>query len=157
MIVGAVQRCLLLQASRNFPHGKGNHCQPAPRRTPLKYSTPWKGLMLEPCVKCSLWEGFLLEKSMEDCLMWVEPHAGAGKECEEFPWGGKSGRGNIWWTDHSPHSPSHHVAGVGRRQRKWRIKLSLEKNMWGIFFFFQLTCHKFGLSWRQSKAKQKLD
>ena len=32
----------------------------------------------------SLWEGFTLEKFMEDCLPWEGPHAGAGEECEEF-------------------------------------------------------------------------
>jgi len=32
---------------------------------------------------CSLWEGAMLEKFMEDCLLWEGPHTGAGEECEE--------------------------------------------------------------------------
>ena len=34
-----------------------------------------------------------------------EPHTGAGKDCEESsPWGGTSGRDNVWWTDRKPRS-----------------------------------------------------
>ncbi|GAB0186948.1 EH domain-containing protein 4 [Grus japonensis] len=53
----------------------------------LKDCTSWKRLMLEQFMKnCSLWEGregLTLEKLVEDCLPWEEPHAGAGEEWEE--------------------------------------------------------------------------
>lgn len=29
---------------------------------------------------CNLWEGLMLERFVEDCLLWDTPHAGAGKE-----------------------------------------------------------------------------
>ena len=35
-------------------------------------------------VKNSPWEGHVLEKFVEDCLLWEGLHAGAGEECEEF-------------------------------------------------------------------------
>ncbi|PKU49492.1 rna-directed dna polymerase from mobile element jockey- hypothetical protein [Limosa lapponica baueri] len=39
--------------------------------------------MMEPFLKnCSLGEG-LMEKFVEDCLLWQGPHAGAGKNCKE--------------------------------------------------------------------------
>jgi len=40
--------------------------------------------MLGQFVKnCSLWEGLMLENFMEDCLLCVGPHSGAGEESEE--------------------------------------------------------------------------
>ncbi|KAK4807037.1 hypothetical protein QYF61_018378 [Mycteria americana] len=40
--------------------------------------------MLEYLMKnCSPWEGPTLEKSVEDCLLWERPHAGAREESEE--------------------------------------------------------------------------
>ena len=70
----------------------------------LKDCTPWKGPMLGQFVKnCSPWEGLMLENFMEDCLLWQGLHAGAGEECEECSSGrGRSGRSNMWCTDHSP-------------------------------------------------------
>ena len=56
---------------------------------------------------CSPREELTMEKFVEDCLIWEEPHAGAGAECEEpSTWGKRSGRDNMWWTDHNTHSPS---------------------------------------------------
>jgi len=44
---------------------------------------PWKGHTLEQFVNCSPSEELMLEKFMEDCLLWEGPHTGAGEECEQ--------------------------------------------------------------------------
>jgi len=32
---------------------------------------------------CSLWEWFMLQKFLENSLLWEALHSGAGEECEE--------------------------------------------------------------------------
>lgn len=33
---------------------------------------------------CSLRDGLMMEKFVEDCFLWEGPHTGAREECEEF-------------------------------------------------------------------------
>ena len=49
-------------------------------------------------------------------------HAGAGAECKES-WGTRSGRDNVWWTDHNPHSLSP-CAARGEEVGEIGVKLS---------------------------------
>ena len=60
----------------------------------------------------------MLEQFMEDCLPWEEPHAGAGVVWWVLPWGGRSGRDNVWWTDHNPHFASPCTAEGGEEVKK---------------------------------------
>lgn len=59
------------------------------------------------CEHCSPREGLTLENFMKDCLWWQGPHAGAGQHLwRVLSMRGKSRRGNVSWTDHSPHFPT---------------------------------------------------
>jgi len=50
----------------------------------LKDCIPWNRPTVEQFMKnCSLWEGLMLDKFIEDYLPWESPHTGAGAECEE--------------------------------------------------------------------------
>jgi len=52
-------------------------------------------------------EGPMLENFVEDCLPWGRTLSGVREESEESsPWGRRSSRDNVWWTDRKPHSPS---------------------------------------------------
>ena len=92
----------------------------------LKDCTPWKGPMLVQIVKnCSTWEELTLEKFMEDCLPSERSDAGAEEEREKSsPWGGRSNRDNVWWTDRNPPLPIPLQHLRGRRQRKLWVNLS---------------------------------
>ena len=61
------------ERSRRWSRFSGRTCDPAgdPR---------WSSLLLKDCTPR---EGLILEKFVEDCLLWEGPHAGAGEECEE--------------------------------------------------------------------------
>jgi len=99
----------------------------------LKDCTPWKGPTLGKFLKsCSPWEGLTLEKLVENCLLWEGPHAGAGEECEESsPWGGRSGRDNVCWTDRNFHAPSP-LCFSGGGGTETGVKLSPERREgWG--------------------------
>lgn len=78
--------------------------------------TLWNRPTVENFVKhCSLWEGFILQKFMEDCV--------EQRKCEKSsPWRERNGRGNMWWTDCNSHSPVplHCREFWGRRNQEWR-------------------------------------
>lgn len=62
-----------------------------------------------------LWEGFMLEKLVENRLLWQGPHAGAGHGLL-YP---SSSRNNLRWTHHNPIPPiSLHHWVEGCRARK---------------------------------------
>jgi len=50
--------------------------------TPLG-NTHWSSLFLKDVKDCSPWEGLILEKFVEGCLLCEGPHNGAEEECEE--------------------------------------------------------------------------
>jgi len=74
-----------------------------------------------------------MEKSVENCLPWEGPHTGTGAECEESsPWGERSGRDNVWSTDHNLHSPSPCTTWGGEEVGNSGVKLSLgRREGWG--------------------------
>lgn len=98
-----------------------------PRWSTLFLKDPWlwKGPILEQFMKdCSLWEGPMLEKVMDDCLPWEWPHTGAGESVRNHPpeEEGVAETGE-WWTDQNLLSTPPALV-LGRRQRKFRVKLS---------------------------------
>ena len=108
----------------------------------------WSSLLLKDC---TLWEGPTLGQFVKSCSLWDRPHAGAGAECEDSsPWGTRSSRDSVWWTDHNPHSLSP-CAARGRRQRKSGEKLSLGRmEGWeeGVLRFnFYCSLPYFDLDW----------
>lgn len=82
---------------------------------------------LEQLMGCSLCEGLMLEKFVETCFPWEGPHNGAVEEHEEScPWGGSSGRDNVWWNDHRLHFPNPCTTGRVEVQ-KIRSEVELRK------------------------------
>lgn len=68
----------------------------------LKDWSSWNRLMMEQLWKnCSLWEGFTLDRLVEDC-----PMHGTSCWSRRRVWGRRSDRESTQWTDCSFHSPS---------------------------------------------------
>ena len=71
----------------------------APRGKDPRWGSSWRR---EAHGKDFCWSSLWRTVSCESNL-----HTGAGEECEQSsPWGGSSGRDNVWKTDHNSHSPS---------------------------------------------------
>lgn len=87
----------------------------------------WNSLFLKDCIQ---WKGPILEQFGKNCNPWEGAHAGPRKKCEEFsPWGRRSSRDNMWWTDTDP-IPCSSVLWWRRGDRKSRMILRSERKEW---------------------------
>ena len=102
---------------------------------------------------------------LKDFTPWEGTHAGAafgelppmrktsrwsrGRVWGVCPWGGRSGRDNVWWTDRNPHSPSP-CATRWEEVEKLGVKLSPRRRQAGggkVFLRFGCISHHSTLIW----------